>query len=250
MSAPLHIAAERAAWLRALAADPGVKLTALRVGIVIAEHVNSETREAWPSQVTIATILNDDRGNVSRGLAQLVKLGHLEVELVGRSNRYRMRLENSVPRYTHSGDTTPQTVIKKRVDLAEESVCPDTRDPCATAHPILEDIGGIIEGAAPEGARAPITEQSALYLHSNEQAGAPDGARPDRLEFEAEIIFGRPLGRDQLTQFRKLVSTLGREDLGQRLANYRHGVEAGIIAPLPFAKWLRQGGLVGVANVA
>lgn len=70
------------------------RLGARLVLLAIANHVSNDTGESWPSIETISKEARVDETNVRRNIAELVRLGELEVESGGRgprdTNTYRM----------------------------------------------------------------------------------------------------------------------------------------------------------------
>ncbi len=70
----------RCEWERALVAFPGLSATDLAVGIEIARHARAETKQAWPSQQTIAENLARSVASVEKSVPRLVKLGFLSID--------------------------------------------------------------------------------------------------------------------------------------------------------------------------
>lgn len=80
------------AWQNQVIADRGLTLFAFHVAYVIGQHVNRQSRDAWPSQGRIAEGLSASRRAVQMAINQLVENGHLHVTVQrGRngSNKYR-----------------------------------------------------------------------------------------------------------------------------------------------------------------
>lgn len=77
-------------WLKAIAADGRLHSSAVRVAIVIADHINRQSGEAFPSIKTIATKSATPERTVERAVADLCKAGFLEKRRggFGKSNRY------------------------------------------------------------------------------------------------------------------------------------------------------------------
>ncbi len=69
----------RCDWERALVAFPGLSASDLAVGIEIARHARAETKQAWPSQQTIAQNLARSVTSVEKAVLRLVRLGFLSV---------------------------------------------------------------------------------------------------------------------------------------------------------------------------
>ncbi|UXN73182.1 helix-turn-helix domain-containing protein [Devosia sp. A8/3-2] len=167
-----HVAAERSAWQLQVVGDHRVKLVALRVAVIIGQHVNAETHDARPSQDYIASLIGCHRGNVAHAIAALVRLGHLEIEKDGRGNRYRLAMrvsgnagEAPTKRVPPNADQA-STCFPGNAHLSEAmrvpgdapSAFPETCNPRSGARANRDYQGMISEGAAPSGASAPITE--------------------------------------------------------------------------------------------
>jgi hypothetical protein len=69
----------RCDWERALISFPGLSATDLAVGIEIARHARAETRQAWPSQLTLAQNLGRSVPSVERAVRRLVGLKFLTI---------------------------------------------------------------------------------------------------------------------------------------------------------------------------
>lgn len=90
-----------------------------------------------------------------------------------------------------------------------------------------------------------------IDLHSV-KASAPEGARQlhGRLESELEDAFGRSLHDHERERIIDLVGQIGRPAVHARVSAYVEALQSGATSPLSVARWLRQGGLVGISNVA
>lgn len=78
------------AWLFQLASDPDLAGLAVKVGIVLAHHLNRQTGEAFPSQMTIAKAVGASEDGVRKATLQLEARGHLGVQRsLGRHNVHR-----------------------------------------------------------------------------------------------------------------------------------------------------------------
>jgi hypothetical protein len=76
--------------------NPNLPGNAFKVAYEIAIHLNRKTREAWPSQATIATGTALSESTVKAMIGALRKHGHLHVEPGvgrGRSTRYRLLIQ-------------------------------------------------------------------------------------------------------------------------------------------------------------
>ena len=78
-------------WLQQIAADSSLPEGASRLAICLAGYVNQRSRDAWPTQETLATELSVNIRTVRRTIAEMEAHGHLEVVARGwhRSNSYR-----------------------------------------------------------------------------------------------------------------------------------------------------------------
>lgn len=265
MSGAPHVAVERSAWVLQAVGDPAVKLVPLRVAVAIAQHLNAETRDAWPSQVRIAELVGSHRGNVAHAVAALVRLGHLQVEKDGRGNRYRLAMrvpgdadgghrkrvwghaDKSATCFPENAHSDGGMRVSGNVPLAS----PDTRDPRMGARANSEEQRSNREGGARSAAPHTALVDTVTAESGQGRASAPECARlPGRLVALIEEALGQPLHAHQHSHFIDLLNRLGREEVVARLAAYQAGVEGGAIQRIPTVRWLRQAGLVGVANVA
>jgi hypothetical protein len=78
-------------WLQQIAADSSLPEGASRLAICLAGYVNQRSRDAWPTQETLATELSVNIRTVRRTITEMDERGHLEVVSRGwhRSNSYR-----------------------------------------------------------------------------------------------------------------------------------------------------------------
>ncbi len=81
-------------WLDQVALDSSLRPSAFKAAYVIAEHVNRETGEAWPSSTTIAARCGLSQPTVVELVRSLEAAGHLEIEpgRAGRGHSHRYRL--------------------------------------------------------------------------------------------------------------------------------------------------------------
>lgn len=96
------------AWQRQLVADHRLPGSALRVALVVADHMNRKTGDAWPGQGRIAELCGLSRTGVRKAISMLEERGHLLVE-AGRgrrlTSRYRWKLDNQeTARNDHTSD--------------------------------------------------------------------------------------------------------------------------------------------------
>lgn len=100
MSDPGNFTLEKLRWLRQVASDPTLPPQALRLAVVLAcDFINRDSREAWPSMVTLQGVLGVKEGAVRRASEAMQAAGHLAVQEGGgrrNSSRYRwiIRPEN------------------------------------------------------------------------------------------------------------------------------------------------------------
>lgn len=103
-------------WIDRVARDRELGALAKVVVMTLVSHMNRETRDAWPSQRTLADILGVTDRSVERSIKELQDRAHLFVDRAGarQVNRYRI-------------GPGPDT------DVGRES--PDTRQECRPPHP-------------------------------------------------------------------------------------------------------------------
>jgi Helix-turn-helix domain len=96
-SAAGNFQAAKEGWLVLLASDPKLSAADLAVGIIIAKHVNSKSRRAWPSLKLMAELTNRHPSTVWKSVTKLHRKGLLEIHK-GRGrhqfNRYELRFGN------------------------------------------------------------------------------------------------------------------------------------------------------------
>lgn len=255
-------------WLVEVAGTPGMSLRALAAAVACADAAFAPG-VVRKTQSELSDRLGKPQSAISPGCRELVRLGFLRVRQNGNRSNYSLNFDVNSRQSRQS--VLPHT-LKQYIRRADETVSAPPyieggllADEVGHREPIARSVVRVdttraadehynrtpVEGRA-YSARPEIgdVDRSVRSKAMAEIASAPEVARPDRLESEAERIFGRPLRDDQVIQCRRLIETLGREDFGQRLQSYELGVEAGIVRPISIAKWLRQGGLVEVSNVA
>jgi hypothetical protein len=79
-------------WQRQVLADGRLSPLAIRVVMGLCIYINRKSRDAWPSQGTLAKMVHASRRGVQKVLDQLSDCGHLNISVNrgrGRSNRYR-----------------------------------------------------------------------------------------------------------------------------------------------------------------
>src|SRR5262245_3559245 len=84
----------RSKWMRQVMADPELNLSELKVVIVIGEHLNRESGQAWPGIRRIAGIACLHPRTVIRAVEWLTDRGHM------RKERKRKGRHNLANRYT------------------------------------------------------------------------------------------------------------------------------------------------------
>lgn len=128
----------------AAAADPRLSRVDLAVHLVILDHLNNATGEAWPSAETVASAIAASVRAVRKARGRLVALGHLtETTASGRPNRYRIG--------TPELPFTPEQVFTPE---------PAFRDPCTGVHPTPErPFRGPLNARSPELALKHLVEE-------------------------------------------------------------------------------------------
>lgn len=100
-------------WLSAVCRDHEVPALGCRVAVLIADYLNRQRGEAWPSQDTLADACGVDPRSIRSAIKDLSEAGHLQISRSDRtaSNRYVPLLDGSpiVPdeRKQASGRLTP-----------------------------------------------------------------------------------------------------------------------------------------------
>jgi hypothetical protein len=87
-------------WLNQVNADPELPGSAVKVALAIAQHINRQTGEAWPSHPMIASEISMSPDTVKDMVGRLRQAGHLAVEVgrgLGHSSRYRLILKKGEP---------------------------------------------------------------------------------------------------------------------------------------------------------
>ena len=64
-------------WVKQILADPVLSPTAKNIGVAISIHMNSKTKEAWPSHSTLAKMCGVAKRTAERGTRELERTGHL-----------------------------------------------------------------------------------------------------------------------------------------------------------------------------
>lgn len=109
----------RSIWLTEIRRDPRVgHLLAFRLACELAEYLNRQTGDAYPSIDTLAAALHVDRRSVQRAIEKLVACGYLEVtdRRGGRTNtsHYRPKLAGEPVQIAERGAPTPPFPDAKR----------------------------------------------------------------------------------------------------------------------------------------
>jgi hypothetical protein len=82
-------------WQRQVLADGELRPLAIKVALALCGFINRGSRDAWPSQGTLAKVVHASRAGVQKALYQLAERGHLHTIVNrgrGRSNNYRPAL--------------------------------------------------------------------------------------------------------------------------------------------------------------
>lgn len=96
---------DRFLWQAQVLADRGMTALALHVALVIDQHLNRQSGEAWPGQARICEILAASRRGVQNAIEQLVSRGHLRVTQGNNrkgGNRYRPLLISEAAPLPHA----------------------------------------------------------------------------------------------------------------------------------------------------
>ena len=114
--------AAKEGWLMLLASDPKLSAADLAVGVVIAKHLNSKLRRAWPSLKLMAELTNRHISTVWKSVRKLHRKGLLDIHK-GRGrhqfNRYELRLGSM------DDDPRPMRRGKKNSADQQEKDCGD-----------------------------------------------------------------------------------------------------------------------------
>jgi hypothetical protein len=162
-SASTEFARDVFAWFKQIHTDratiPNAKpMSALdfRLAYAITQYINKFSRKAWPFQETLAEELGVDVRTVGRGIANLVKRGHLSVTRRGRDESaiYQMIIQDQTFVSGHDEVRPDTDVGSKPQDRTSVSVRPDicvpkTRHPCPR-EPLFEPLREPLVGGAPQ----------------------------------------------------------------------------------------------------
>jgi hypothetical protein len=150
-----------------------------RLAYVITQYKNKHSRKAWPKQETLAADLGVDVRTVGRGIANLVKRGHLNVTRRGREQSaiYRMILQDKTSVSGHNEVRQDTDVRSKPQDKTSVSSRPDTgvlktRHQCLI-EPLLEPE----ERGAPQA--RPATGSSSCSIGNDDSLKSPMGTIVD-----------------------------------------------------------------------
>jgi hypothetical protein len=105
-------------WQQQVLADNELTPLAVKIALALCRFINRQSRNAWPSQGTLAGLVHASRAGAQNALYQLAERGHLETTVNrgrGRSNTYRPALrdveqeqENAYPsRHFNSENASP-----------------------------------------------------------------------------------------------------------------------------------------------
>jgi hypothetical protein len=151
------------ACLKQVDADPKTSAMEFRLAFVISQMINKKTRVCFPLQSTLAERLGVDPRHVRRGLANLVKRGHLSVTPRGRDQSaiYQMIVQDRTPMSDHDETRQDTDVRSKPQDRTSGAARPDisgrkTGHPCPT-EPISEPISEPEERGAPARRRSSLS---------------------------------------------------------------------------------------------
>jgi hypothetical protein len=148
MSNATEFASDVFAWFKQIHTDQAIIPNAkpisasdFRLAYVITQYINRYSRKAWPLQSTLADDLGVDVRTVGRGIANLVKRGHMSVTLQGRDQPaiYQMIIQDRTPMSDHD-ELRPDTHVRSKpqdrtsVSLRPDICVPKTGHPCPTEH--------------------------------------------------------------------------------------------------------------------
>jgi hypothetical protein len=85
-------------WLGQVAATPEFTASDLAIAITLARHINSESREAWPSIARMAMLTGRNRRTIIRSIERLERTGTLTIRRSRgrRPNRYALAMRSTV----------------------------------------------------------------------------------------------------------------------------------------------------------
>ncbi len=193
--------------------------TQLRIAMVLASFMNTETGEAWPSQNTIAGITGISRDNVAAGIAGLVRSGLIAKIKIGRSLRYQLilpetgvsadtfQLEEKIvqPNTFAHADDNPDDLddLAKGVQLDSRKVFNQMVNRCVVEHPDSEDS----EDSEAGGANAPASPSGGFpTLLSEARSSAGAAAALEAADLIGEL-FGQGISGQEMAGVLALVPT-------------------------------------------
>jgi hypothetical protein len=133
-------------WLNQIAMDKKVPSSAFKVAYVIAQHVNEETGEAWPSTETIGDLGGLYPSSVRAMIIKLVEHGHLAVEWGrkgrGHPNRYSMIVKPQAAAVSSNGKPQRAAVSSAagKPQAGELKPQPDDHKTAAGCHLVTTSI--------------------------------------------------------------------------------------------------------------
>jgi hypothetical protein len=77
-------------WLVQVACDARLPPTGWRIAVLIAKHLNHASREAYPSQTTMAKALDCHVDTVARAIESMAERGHLSTRREGHGMRHKV----------------------------------------------------------------------------------------------------------------------------------------------------------------
>jgi hypothetical protein len=215
-----NLIALRNEWLKSIAADTRLKVTAVRVAIVIAlEYLNRKTGTAWPSYETLAAAIGTNHKKTAvRAVDDLVKAGYLAVTIRGKMGRGKSN--NYAPVFGPIKGVCPDTLLNQekvsaqtpfseseKVSARSQKRCPPghltTGNNPVTPNPLVSDIGeGGADSAPPvpgDGDAEEVATIAAELLAS--LPTRPDSTPSPSRAFRREVAraIGRGATREELT---------------------------------------------------
>ena len=125
--------------------SPNVRHSHRQVYGVLLRFANKHTGVCWPSQELVARLLNCHRTHVQRVIKEMVLLGYLVVERIGRRCRYTLKkffvLANSEPiRESRSPEEESSSISKTESSAAREPIKKTDQGSSGDSHQELRDL--------------------------------------------------------------------------------------------------------------
>jgi hypothetical protein len=208
-------------WLEQVNADKNLPSSAFKIAFVIAQHLNEETGEAWPSTETIGSYCALYPSSVRVMVDNLVKHGHLAVEWGrkgrGHPNKYRPILKPQQPAVLRS---------RRKPQPDETKPQPDDLKTAAGCHePPKNHLNNHHQSAPPARSSVPVdraclteTETTADDAPLNPAFGTADDAPISATERPVQRAAGaaltQPLAEQEQPPPCRASSEMGRAAYG------------------------------------